>query len=131
MKKLIRLTESDLHRIVKESVNKVLNERKALYTNGDVETAKLGSDSYDGYVYHYDNNGNKVIHNWKTDIGDKHNKRTWKHVPQRTDLQRDTEELLPMLRSLGISVKDWRRMSPEEKQNAVIDYEGFTDPYCR
>ena len=26
MKKLIRLTESDLHRIVKESVNKVLNE---------------------------------------------------------------------------------------------------------
>ncbi len=26
-KKLIRLTESDLHRIIKESVNKVLNER--------------------------------------------------------------------------------------------------------
>ena len=27
-KKLIRLTESDLHKIVKESVNKILNETK-------------------------------------------------------------------------------------------------------
>ena len=26
MKQIIRLTESDLHRIVKESVNKILNE---------------------------------------------------------------------------------------------------------
>ena len=56
MKKLIRLTESDLHRIVKESVNKVLNERKALYTNGDVEMDELGRkfidfiEKYDGGV---------------------------------------------------------------------------------
>lgn len=28
MKKLVRLTESDLHRIVKESVNKVLMESR-------------------------------------------------------------------------------------------------------
>ena len=28
MKKIIRLTESDLHRIVKESVNKILSEAK-------------------------------------------------------------------------------------------------------
>ena len=32
-KKLIRLTESDLHRMVKESVNRILNE----YTNGFTE----------------------------------------------------------------------------------------------
>ena len=129
MRKRIRLTESDLHRIVKESVNKILNERKPLYTNGDVETAKLGSGAYDAYVYHYGNNGNKVRHNWEADIRDKHNQRTWKHIPQRTSLQRDTEELLPMLRDLGISVKDWRRMSTEEKQKAVCYYEGFNDPY--
>ena len=128
-KKLIRLTEGDLHRIVKESVKRILNERKPLYTNGDAETAKLGSDAYDDYVYHYDNNGNKVRHNWETDIRDKHNQRTWKHIPQRTSLQRDTEELLPMLRDLGISVEDWRRMSTEEKQKAVCHYEGFNDPY--
>ena len=26
MKKIVRLTESDLHRIIKESVNKIINE---------------------------------------------------------------------------------------------------------
>lgn len=30
-KKLIRLTENDLHRIVKESVYRILNENKTLY----------------------------------------------------------------------------------------------------
>jgi hypothetical protein len=35
MKKLIRLTESDLHRIVKESVNRILNEEyKGVYIDG-------------------------------------------------------------------------------------------------
>ena len=34
-KKLIRLTESDLHRIVKESVNNVLNEINAQLPYGD------------------------------------------------------------------------------------------------
>ena len=38
MKKLIRLTESDLHQIIKESVNKILNEG--------------------GYLYHKDEDGN-------------------------------------------------------------------------
>lgn len=33
MKKLIRLTEADLHRIVKESVNKTLNEAKIINGN--------------------------------------------------------------------------------------------------
>ena len=47
-KKLIRLTESDLHRIVKESVNKVLNEANGLYTNEN------GDDVYDSQsVYSY------------------------------------------------------------------------------
>ena len=41
---------------MKESVNKVLNERKALYTNGDVEMDELGRkfidfiEKYDGGV---------------------------------------------------------------------------------
>ena len=38
-KKLIRLTESDLHRIVKESVNRILNE----YGNTSVGQKKLGA----------------------------------------------------------------------------------------
>lgn len=36
-KKLIRLTESDLHRIVKESVNRILNE----YGNTSVGQKKI------------------------------------------------------------------------------------------
>ena len=39
MKKIIRLTESDIHRIVKESVNRILNEKVLLPSldgNGDV-----------------------------------------------------------------------------------------------
>lgn len=43
MKKIIRLTEGDLHRIVKESVNKILNETfsdgyKELLKNGGIES---------------------------------------------------------------------------------------------
>ena len=35
MKKVIRLTEADLHRIVKESVNRILNEEyKGVYIDG-------------------------------------------------------------------------------------------------
>ena len=42
-KKLIRLTESDLHRIVKESVNKVLNEIS-------IDTLKKAQDkAFDDY----------------------------------------------------------------------------------
>lgn len=54
-KKLIRLTESDLHRIVKESVNRVLNEEHggtyiqgvlnaiedAIYSTVDTEIARM------------------------------------------------------------------------------------------
>lgn len=36
MKRQIRLTESDLHRIVKESVNKVLNEVRVRCTDGEI-----------------------------------------------------------------------------------------------
>ena len=39
-KKLIRLTESDLHRIVRESVNKVLNERIIQIGDDDYEDGK-------------------------------------------------------------------------------------------
>lgn len=47
-KKLIRLTESDIHRIVKESVNRVLNEVNGLYTNEN------GDGVYDSQsVYSY------------------------------------------------------------------------------
>lgn len=41
-KKLIRLTESDLHRIVKESVNKVLNEVWDIDDNGIIDYDEHG-----------------------------------------------------------------------------------------
>ena len=51
-KKLIRLTESDLHKIVKESVNKVLNEGIAdsvrIPVNGEVQNWVIRTN-YDGY----------------------------------------------------------------------------------
>ena len=39
MKQIIRLTESDLHRIVKESVRRILNE----YGEGEGSQEKLGT----------------------------------------------------------------------------------------
>lgn len=127
-KNRIRLTESGLRRIVSESVRRVLNEHKPLYTNGDKEL-KLGSDYYDPYVYHYDNDGNKVKNSFK-DLS-KHNKRALNYNKQKTTLQQDKEELLPMLKTLGISVREWMRMSPEEKQCAFSDYEEFVIPFNR
>lgn len=47
MKKLIRLTESDLHRIVKESVNKILNEGGHLYHKD--EDGKVWTNSKETY----------------------------------------------------------------------------------
>lgn len=42
--KLVRLTESDLHRVIKESVNRVLNEI-------------IGGSSANGYAYDWENGG--------------------------------------------------------------------------
>ena len=44
MKKIIRLTESDLHRIVKESVRRILGEEKKPHMGPSVERAFLGDD---------------------------------------------------------------------------------------
>ena len=49
MKKLIRLTESDLHRIVKESVNRILRENSRRKSR----MIKEG-----GHLYHKDEDGN-------------------------------------------------------------------------
>ena len=61
-KKYLRLTEQDLHRIITESVNKVLIEDK-------VATI----DDYDDFdtINHYycDNHDMKDFHNWLDDIG--------------------------------------------------------------
>lgn len=43
MKQVIRLTESDLHRMIKESVNQVLNELSSnTYEKAQEKAAKLG-----------------------------------------------------------------------------------------
>ena len=52
-KKLIRLTEQDLHRIVKESVNRILNEVR----RGDDEYVK----GPDGYSHYYINHKDRTV----------------------------------------------------------------------
>ena len=52
-KRLIRLTENDLHRIVKEVVNQMISERR----EGDHEFVK----GNDGYSQYYINHGNKSV----------------------------------------------------------------------
>ena len=53
-KALIRLTESDLHRIIKESVNRILKEGYYDFDDDfnadDVECPYCGSNYSDGYV---------------------------------------------------------------------------------
>ena len=50
---IIRLTESDLHAIVKEVVNRMISERR----EGDHEFVK----GNDGYSQYYINHGNKLV----------------------------------------------------------------------
>ena len=38
MKKIVRLTESDLHKIIKKSVNKVLKEEKPVFLDSEIAT---------------------------------------------------------------------------------------------
>lgn len=68
-KKLIRLTENDLHRIVKESVNKILKEYSYDYMNKEyycleklyLEFGKIHKESK--YTNDDGINGGKDIHN--------------------------------------------------------------------
>ena len=53
MKKIVRLTESDLHRIVKESVNKILMEVENKYSH--LRTGHYNDGGYfDNAAYKYD-----------------------------------------------------------------------------
>ena len=132
MRRKVRLGESDLHRIIKESVKRVLKEHKPLFTNGDVEIP-VGSQSWDSDVYHYDNNGKKVRHNWETDIRDKHNKRVWKHEkPTYSDKPSyKRSEILDLLHAWGLTTKDWKLMSKEDKEDALAYWRGEIDTYPR
>jgi hypothetical protein len=60
MKKRIRLTEGDLHRIVKESVNRIINENDNPESPG-LETWGTGSTSFDKDI--------PQIINFLTDLG--------------------------------------------------------------
>ncbi len=59
MKKIIRLTESDLHRIVKESVCRILSEER----RGDDEFVK-GADGYSQYYIDHKNKTVSPIHGY-------------------------------------------------------------------
>jgi hypothetical protein len=73
-KKLIRLTESDLHRIVKESVNRILNEigdtAKGQYMLGRLQGRQMGNGNRDAAMntddYAYKVRGNRTPNNFQT-----------------------------------------------------------------
>ena len=60
MKKIIRLTESDLHRIVKNTVNRVLRESRAINEVGDTPKGQYMLGKLSGRHYN-DNDTNKTI----------------------------------------------------------------------
>lgn len=59
MKRTIRLTESDLHRIVKETVNRILSEER----RGDDEYVK-GPDGYSRYYINHKDRTVSPIHGY-------------------------------------------------------------------
>ena len=59
-KKLIRLTEQDLHRIVKESVNKILNEGRGRFGNMVDEVINKFNEFYNTHKNESDNYINSV-----------------------------------------------------------------------
>ena len=65
MKKIIKLTESDLHRIVKEAVNRILKE----------EDYRTPTGGFDAYAYKYDKalkNANS-LEDWDKMMADREN----------------------------------------------------------
>lgn len=70
-KSIIRLTESDLHRIISESVRRILKEDEAQY-GGEYDGQEESDDSYDEQGYDnetdYDHNGSNDIDEKVDDI---------------------------------------------------------------
>ena len=61
MKQIIRLTESDLHRIVKRSVNKILKEGYGVPDPSDFLDVEPGNMMYDRFGNPlYDENGDPI-----------------------------------------------------------------------
>lgn len=63
--KLIRLTEGDLHRIVKECVGRILNENRR---DGNLEFV-TGKDGYTNYVIDHDKKEVSPMHGYYPNAG--------------------------------------------------------------
>ena len=64
MKKIVRLTENDLHRIIKESVKRVLRESNV--SSHEYNTLPLEDGGWDSYAFDYDSalDHAKSIEDW-------------------------------------------------------------------
>ena len=119
-KKLIRLTEADLHRIVRESVNKVLNEgkyvnNKPCFTNNELNITRGDRDIWKKYFKEKGKEWDDFL-----DAYDKHQERQ-KNKDYEDDAfrkKRERELLIKMLDFMGISLDKWKRMD-KEKQDYV------------
>lgn len=106
MKRRIRLTENDLHRVIKESVNKVLNENYKLHPDSpyDLKTLLSCSRSIEKHIETL----NYKIH----------------------DKERELQKLYDELDQVRIEYDDlWSWCEVEEKSNTTHHPEGGTGYY--
>ena len=75
-KKLIRLTEGDLHRLVKESVNKIINEAQiGRGTTTTISSSDYADDYHDHTTYHFNTSENPYSNDSVQMLADRFEKR--------------------------------------------------------
>ena len=102
-KKLIRLTEADLHRIVKESVNKVLNEVE--YNGG----------SYHGYYGPSDEDKRKAAIDWMC------------MRQKRIDKSKELDDASD--KAFGDGDEKWYEPGKQALRNRINGYQDFSNAY--
>lgn len=128
---VVRLTESKLREMIKESVKQVLREGKTVNNKPGFEYNKtLGRNIFTPDVgdYHEKKFGDdfRGFVNFEKGEADKHNRRqNMKHYGH--DMlpygRIDRENLLDMLRYMDVSLEEYKNMSEDEKWELRNDYE--------
>lgn len=114
-KRLIRLTESDLHRIVKESVRKILKESNDhLLSVGGVENTPFTRNNNKG------SNGIRINGAFRSDYG-------WSNNPSRAAMEMMKEkepfdEFIDYCEQRGINPNDYIDTNDFEVQQWIEDY---------
>lgn len=140
-KNRIRLTESQLHNVIKESVRRVLYEGK-MVNNGDVNfdygTGKtilphdVEMQKYDAIIRSLENNDRDAANRINKSMGDRSALKRHRDRENQRNLDRrnkqstvfNREDILDMLKWRGLSLQDYKDMSPSERQKLMGWYQG-------